>query len=331
MATSETIGQTTVDVATMIETSFRKCGKLPSTISGELLEAARLNLYLILVALANDGVNLWCINKSVVNVAAEAISYPLSSNMNRVIRVLYRTLGTMTTTSTNADTDYKGVVLSTATAVTNVSGQFTAAGVATLVAEYSLDGVTWVIVAGLGAFNATVNSTFTLDIDNTASATRWRIRDSSGTLVAMTNVQFRTITDELPLAALNRDDYQQLPNKRTPGQKALQFWFDKQVIPKIWVWPLSNRTQDQLVIWEQGTIEDVGALTNTLAVPDRWIKSIIYSLAVESAMDLPGNELPAGRLAELKGFRLEHSQAAANGESDGSSYKLAPRISGYTR
>ena len=66
MAYSGTISQTVFNTGRVIDNAFRRC-KLPAEqISGEYIEIANDQLYLLLADLANQGVPLWCIEKLIL-------------------------------------------------------------------------------------------------------------------------------------------------------------------------------------------------------------------------------------------------------------------------
>lgn len=136
------------------------------------------------------------------------------------------------------------------------------------------------------------------------------------------------------MAKLSNDDYVSLPDKsRTVpvGSKSLQFWYDKQITPRIWIWPASQGAVDQIVVWTHRQIQDVGALTNTLEIPQYWLESIIFSLAARCALELPSGELPAGRYEMLKAEAAESLAQAEDSQSDGSPMRISPRIACYSR
>src|SRR5690606_12994520 len=89
-----------------------------------------------------------------------------------------------------------------------------------------------------------IGAEFTMDLNNTVEAKFWRVRDWSGSMLPMAELLFRVSNTEIMADKLNRDDYQQLPNKAYTGQRALQFWFDKQINPQLWVWPVPERDGD---------------------------------------------------------------------------------------
>lgn len=335
MATSGTVGKTVIDTSTILEHAFRRCGKLASTISGELQQSARENLFFVLTDLANRGLSLFCVKKTVINIVANSTLFQLPVGTVDLLDALYRTQTALTGTTLTA-TDSTGILLSADDDCTNVAIQFTAAQAAvTLVIEYSLDNVTWAQAAAFPAKQAlAAGEWFSADVNNTFEALAWRVRDTSGTLPAFTTVTFSNGPYEVPMAKMNRDDYVNLPNKQftvPSGSRSLQYWFDKQIRPQMWVWPASQGNTDQIVVWTQSQIEDVGSLSQQIAVPQRWYESIIYTLACRCALEMPANELPPGRLEFLEAKAEQHLLQAEDSENDGSPIRLVPAISGYTR
>jgi hypothetical protein len=329
MATSGTVAQTQITIATLVDTAFRRAGKSPSTVSGELLAAALTALTLAAAELQNKGVNLWCIRKNVLNVVAHTAQYILAAGTDDVLNVLYRTLTALPGTPTSG-VDFRGVVLDTPTAVQNVSGVFDTAGVTALEIEYD-NGAGWKSLASFGAASVEIGSDFASDIQRPVVSANWRVRDSSGNNIVPSAVLFRTVFNELNMAQLNRDDYVNLPNKTFTGQKALQYWYDKQINPSLYVWPISDHVEDQIVVYQHGQIEDLGRMSNSLAVPSRWYEAFVYMLAMRLCLEIPPEELPPGRFEMIKGLMDEYVTSAGRGESDGSSFRLSPRIGGYTR
>ena len=328
--TSGTTGTVTTDVSTVVEHAFRRCGKLASTISAELQNSAKENLYYILSDLANRGRSLWCVQKTVLGVTAGQIVYNLPTGTVDVYNTLYRTKTDLTGTAITG-AGWQGLSITSA-AVSTVSVAFTAAYSGTLVAEYSADLVTWTQAATLNpALSYAANAWICADVDNLVTAPYWRVRDTSGALPAISTLTFSNTPSDLPASKMSNDDYTRLPNKTQSGAKALQYWYDKQVSPRIWVWPVPSASTDQIVVWTQRQIQDVGSLSNKIEVPQYWLKSIISSLAPYCALELPAGELPEGRYALLKQEAMDDLAQAEDSQSDGAPLRLTPRISGYSR
>ena len=331
LVSSGTIGQTQIDVATIIEHSFRRCGKLPSTISGELLASARQNLFLIMYDLANRGLSLWCVQKYVLAITPGQTTFQMPVGTVDLLTALYRTSTTLTGTGTVTTASYT-IDLGTAQTVNTVAVQFAAASSATLAIESSIDNVNW-ITALTYTISAAAGAVVYQDINVSPSAEFWRVRDTSGVLATLTSVLFNNNPYEVTMSKISRDDYVNLPNKSfssPAGTKSLQYWFDKQVNPQIWVWPVAQGTTDNVVVWTQRQMQDVGLLTNALDMPQRWLESVIFTLACRNALELPPGELPPGRLEYLEAKAAEHLDRAEDGETDGAPIRLAPNIRGYT-
>lgn len=331
MTTSGTVGRMQLDVTSIIEHAFRRCGKLASTVSGELQQAARELLGAQLVALSNRGINLWCIQKYVLQVEAGQAVYKLPEGVTDVINVLSRTARAL---SGAVSTSYTSVTVafSSPKIVSNVSMQFAAPGTVYLVLEASDDGLVWQTVVSLKQQDVLAGDRIVFDADNSRLAPLWRVRTTSGYMPACA-VTWNSAAQDLPMTKLNRDDYMNLPNKQfslPAGQRSLQYWYDKQIVPQIWIWPLSQGSADQVVIWVQRQIQDVGAFSNTLDIPQRWQMAVMAALSKDLALEIPAQELPPGRYQDLKLDAAEKLTDAEDGESDGAVIRLAPNLRPYT-
>jgi hypothetical protein len=329
--TSGTVGLTTVDVTTAIEHAFRRCGKMPSTVSSEQQLAAKESLFFLLTDLVNDGVSLWCIQKVCIPLSTGKAVYILPPGTSDVLSSTYKTQ-TALSGSTITGAGYQGLSFTVATSPTNVQVAFSTASQPALVVESSQDNTTWVQVAAFDKQQSTLpaGSAIAEDIDNSIPALYWRVRDTSGTLPSVSSLVFSSNPSEVPMTPFNRDDYFSLPNKTSQASKSLQYWFDKQLSPQMWLWPVPS-TADQMVVEYHRQIQDVGSFSNLLEVPQRWYEYVIYALAEKVGLELPTGELPPGRLEYLGAKAEYHSQRASDGESDGAPIKLQPSIRGYTR
>jgi hypothetical protein len=334
MPTSGTVAQTQINVATLIDTAFRRAGKQPSTVSGELLGAAQNALYFLTAEMVNRGVNLFCVRKNILNVRPETAAYSQSIGTNDILNVLYRTLREPPGYMLPPLVDAVGVELDEPAVIQNVSGYFNHAGTTEMVVEYKNAMGLWTPLVAFGTAQVDDGSDFASDIQRPMMSKAWRIRDASGNNIVPSIVKFRTIWNEVNMSQLNRDDYVNLPNKYNQSyygsQKSLQYWHDKQINPVLYVWPISNNIEDQIVVYQHGQIEDVGDLSNDLAVPARWYEAIIFTLSARMCLEIPPGELPPGRYEAITAQAAYYTTEAGNSENDGASYKMTPRIGGYT-
>jgi hypothetical protein len=329
--TSGTVALSVVDITTLMEHAFRRCGKLPSTVSGEQQLAALESLFFLLTDLVNDGISLWCIQRSVIPLVPGVGVYTMPPGTSDVMSSLYRTQVALTGTLISG-ASYVGLSFVVATLPTNAQIKFSVASMPSLVVEYSQDNSTWVQATAFSKQQSTVatGSNIAVDVTSAPPALFWRVRDTSGAISAGATVVFSNTPSEIPMEPLNRDDYWNLPNKTIQGSRSLQYWYDKQISPQIWLWPVPS-IADQVVVEVHRQIQDVGSLTNLLEVPQRWYEYVVSAWASKICLELPAGEVPPGRLEYLDSKAEYHLNRAADGESDGAPIRLQPAIRGYTR
>lgn len=334
MTTSGTVGATVIDTMTLIEHMFRRCGKMPSTVSSEQQIAAKESLFFLLTDMVNQGLSLWCIKKTVIPVVAGKAVYTLPPGTSDILSVLLRTYTELTPDSTANSASAVTQTFTDATSPTNAQIVFSAAGNPALVVESSNDSFATSIIEAtfpnqlptLAAGNA-----ISVDIENPTPSTEWRVRDTTGTILAGATLTLSNTPSEIPCSSLNRDMYDNLPNKTFQSSRPLQYWFDKQIEPQIVVWPISNTDAAQLVLRAQRQIEDVGSLSYQIEVPQRWYEYILFTGACRVAVELPAAELPSGRLEYLEQKAEFHRNQCADGETDGAPFTIQPNLRGYTR
>ena len=66
MATSGTVSTTNFTTRRVIDHAFRRCRLGAQQITSEMIDVAKDQLYLILSNLANRGLQLWCIERSIL-------------------------------------------------------------------------------------------------------------------------------------------------------------------------------------------------------------------------------------------------------------------------
>jgi hypothetical protein len=151
-----------------------------------------------------------------------------------------------------------------------------ASGSATVIYEYSYDGSTWETLYSPGAEVWVDNEWIWHDIDPGVTAQYYRIRATGGTTLSLRELFFGNNSTEITMARLNRDDYTNLPNKNFTANQPFQYWFDRTIPqPSMYLWPVPSDTFVQMTVWYSRQIEDVGALTNEIAIPGRWYEAVL--------------------------------------------------------
>lgn len=333
MATSGTIGSTVIDNVKVIDHAVRRCGLVPATLTPEQLEASLNNLFFILAALSNRGVNLWCIEKEIVALSENKATYFLAPGTIDVMSVNYRSAVGMTHTVTNAKDSYKATFAS-AVPIKTIGIYYNVTREHDWIVEVSNDGTTWSTMANLGTVLGFAGNWSWHDIDPSYSTLYLRLRDTrpdpqnNFPSLNVDIVRLINTTSEVPLAPMSRDTYNSLSDKRSPG-RPVQYYFNKHVIPELVLWPEPNDVTSHLVVRKQRQVQDVGAMQDALDIPNRWFEHIIWRLAANLAYELPNVE--EKRRLECAAFASTTLTEAENGETDGSPFFLQPKISGYTK
>ena len=359
MAYSGTINQTKINVDQLISYAYRDAGKTAEEITPEYIDAGKQALYYILQNLSNRGVNLWLLENKVVGAQTNAqwLTLPESTidvreaNWVYIVNPAYSAalptsnVNAINLFDQNANSDLN--LFATSTLVDNYFGAAYAQqtrifyagfnayspGTSTtyeLDFEVSNDNINWTVWQSLPA--TTLNdfewAYFTINATQPFSYYRFKNRNTLATF-SLRAIQFAQSQQVIPLARLNRDDYWNLPNKQFPSVRSLQYWFDRQIEPKMYLWPVPNNNFQvfQLIIETQ--MPDVGSLTNELYIPNRWVASIQASLSHKLAMQLPQIDLNRVQYLETLATKLEFD--AAQEERDRSPIYFQPNVSYYTK
>lgn len=352
MAYSGTINQTQITVAQLIEFAFRESGKAAEEQTPQYVNGARQALFYILQNASNRGVNLWMLksillgtqaNQSVLTlpegtidvreanwryIITPQISSALPASNVNAINLFSQTLDNYATSAV-APNNWFGASYSAGQRI--IQAGFNSYGAATynFVFETSEDGVTWVLRQTLPAVTLADKEWYYFQVDPTPEHIYYRLRETVATTFSLRQISFSYTQQDIPLAKLNRNTYWSLPNKQFVAQRSLQYWFDKLIVPQMYLWPIPNNDFQvfQLVIETQ--LQDVGSLTNTLYVPNRWLAAIQSALSHKLAMQLPGVDL--ARIQYLEAQAAKWWGWAEDGEADGAPIYLTPNISGYTQ
>ena len=356
MATSGTVGLTTVSVQNLIDDAARASGKLAEELTVEQVLSAKRNLFYVLSSLINKGIQYFAIKKTVIGLNADQYIYNMPVGSNDALNVLYRQMerpsgsytssagGTVANVYDNDTSTYcqqtspngnisvnygisNPVYIGSIGILPFVSGGGSATW--TITYEYSVDGSTWNTLYDLGQVVVSDNEWLWTDIDPGQDVIAYRVRASGGTTLALREFYLGNNSREIQMARLNRDDYTNLPNKNFTANQPYQFWFDRTIpVPTIYLWPVPSDPFIQMTVWYSAQVEDIGALSGELAVPDRWLLAVESMLAHRMSLILPA--VPLERVKYLEGQADRNFNDAEQEERDKSPIYWAPNISVYT-
>jgi len=363
LATSGTVSTTVFNTGKLIDRAFGRSQLAPQKITPEYIAIAQDLLYLALSTLASKGVALWAVQKVVLPIydAVQDVLAPLgtvdvlNANLRNITQLQLPAPGIIYTSSAG------GVAanafdnnLATACTQTAPNGflqvQFpavgqpvvfgilpNATGAWNVAIQTSNDGITFTTVYANTALAAVAGQWQWIDVQGIpeAGVLYVRLQASGGTTLNVTEFVTGAAPQEIPIAKINRDNYSNYPNKWFQG-RPLEFWYNKSIPqPTLTLWPSPQLqfTFSQIVLYTQRYVQDVGTLTQTIEVPQRWFLAILTRTAKELMFMIP--EIAKGMSDGDKAALLQEDKDRwAEGwasETDSSPVMMRPNIRAYTR
>tara|TARA_R110000744_G_scaffold134862_1_gene244127 strand:- start:1253 stop:1921 length:669 start_codon:yes stop_codon:yes gene_type:complete len=145
----------------------------------------------------------------------------------------------------------------------------------------------------------------------------------AGTLDILDAVVRRGNSDT-EMARLSLSDYNSQPNKTTTGLP-INFFFDRQATPQIYVWPLPENSTDTIVYWRLSRPEAVTLSQQEADVPFRWNDALCAGLASRISMKIQG--VPDTRITILAAQAESSFNYAATEEGEKAALKIIPAVS----
>jgi hypothetical protein len=351
MPTSGTVSTTVFKTRKVVEEAYRRCRIRPQALGPERVQTALDILFLRLSAMANNGIALWAVQKEILPLYAGTFSVPLPLGsvdlLNVNLRQLQRFSGTASASEGDAENAFDNdlqtaciqtlpdgnidLELESATQATNFGLMPNATGTWSFEVQGSDDGATWETFYTAEELAVVDGEWQWWDIEGMQAWEFFRLQATDGTILNVTEFVIANMPSEIPCAALNRDQYSDLPNKSFLG-RPVQYWYDKQIPqPYMRLWPAPGEAYTfwQLVCYVHRYVQDVGSLSQELEIPQSWYMAMVARLAGDLA--ITDEDVDPTLAATLDGVGEREWLKAWDGQSDGSRTTLMPRIGMYTR
>lgn len=359
MAYSGTYNQTKINVDQLISYAYRDAGKTAEEITPEYVNAAKQALFYILQNSANRGINIWLqkivilgaqtdqqyltMPSNVVDVLEANWVYIVNPSISGYLPVSNINVPILFDQTNNANLNfnatstlldnYFGAAYPNATRIFYVGfNAYAPGGSATyqLDLEVTNDGINWVTWESFPEVTLADRQWQYFQINATQAFYGFRLKNrDTGNTFSLRSIQFAQSQQVIPMARLNRTDYFSLPNKQFPSERSLQFWFDRQIDPQMFIWPTPNNNFQVFEMLLELQPQDVGQLTNELYMPDRAIPYFQAALSHKLAMQLP--QIDLGRVQYLEKIALDARTQFEEEDRDKSPIYFQPNISYYTR
>jgi hypothetical protein len=359
VAYSGTYNQTKINVDQLISYAFRDAGKQAEEITPEYIDAGKQALFYVLQNSVNRGINIWLQEVIVLGAQTNQQVLPMPSNTVDVLEAnwIYVVNPTFSSTlpvsnldvpllfdqSANADLNehatttlldnYFGAAYSQATRLFYVGfNAYAPNSSATYNIDFQVsdDGITWTTWESFPEVTLADRQWQYYGINTTQAFNFYRLNNrTAGSTMSMRAIQFAQSQQVIPMARLNRTDYFSLPNKQFPSERSLQYWFNRQIDPEMYLWPVPNNNFQAFSLIIECQPQDVGSLTNELYMPDRAVPYFQAALSHKLAMQLPGTDM--ARVQYLEKMALDLRTQFEEEDRDKSPIYFTPNVSYYTR
>ena len=287
-----------LDVAEYVEEAFERCGLEVRT--GYDLQSARMSLNILFADWANRGLNRWTMTQESITLASGIAEYPLGTLTMTVAASGSFSVGeTLTGGTSSATASITSKPSATSMAITIPSGTFSS-------------GET--LTGGTSSATTTLSSAVSFeDVQSSIDVLSAVIRQNSGT----------SNQADTSISRISRDTFINISNKRSTSTPS-QYYVDRQITPKIKLWPTPNSSALLLVFDRMRRIEDVDTMTNTADVPFRFYPCLTAGLAYYLSM----KRAPA-LTKMMKAVYEEEFERAAAEDRDRTSLSLTPSSTYY--
>jgi hypothetical protein len=359
VAYSGTYNQTKVNVDELISYAYRDAGRTAEEITPEYIRAGKQALFYILQNSVNRGINIWLQEVVVLGAQTNQQVLPMPPNCVDVLEAnwIYIVNPTFSATlptsnvdvpllfdqSANADlnehatttllANYFGASYSQATRLYYVGfNAYAPGGSATYNLDFQVsdDGITWTTWESFPSVTLDDRQWQYYGINTTQPFNYYRLNNRTvGSTYSLRAIQFAQSQQVIPMARLNRTDYFSLPNKQFPSERTLQYWFNRQIDPEMYLWPVPNNNFQAFSMILECQPQDVGSLTNELYMPDRALPYFQTALSHKLALQFPDADI--ARITYLEKLALEARTQFEEEDRDKSPIYFQPNISYYTR
>ena len=325
----------------------------------EYVQAGKQALFYILQNSVNRGINIWLQEIVVLGAQTNQQVLPMPTNCVDVLEANWIYIVNPTFSQTlptdnasvytlfdqtgNADLNqhatttlsknYFGAAYSQATRLYYVGfNAYAPSGSATYNLDFqvSSDGVTWTTWESFPEVTLADRQWQYYGINTTQAFNFYRLNNrTTGSTYSLRALQFAQSQQVIPMARLNRTDYFSLPNKQFPSQRTLQYWFNRQIDPEMYLWPVPNNNFQAFSLIIECQPQDVGSLTNELYMPDRALNYFQAALSHRLAMQFPDVDMT--RIGYLEQRALTARTEFEDEDRDKSPIYFQPNISYYTR
>ena len=325
MSTSGTVGATVVLTDRLLEHAMLRIGLTGPKLTPKIVQLAEENLFYLLLNLSSRGINLWLVSKYIIGLFPGQRTYVLPAGTIDVLpdSVVYSQSKIPQSSFINQGTSTLATLASPSQIV-----RYGFMPTTTFTGSLTLTTDLGVVQQVLPSQAWLAGAWYYYDMPVNTTSVTWTLTTSAASMAlsqfVLSNNQF-----DQKISMFNRGEYAQQPNKSQPGWPSTNWFLEKLVNPQITFWPVTPNTFDQVTLWANRQVQDIGTLTQQVEIPNRWIDPTIWMLARRLSYEVE-NVDPARR-AEVAAECDKIVFDGEVGETSHSPLYFRPEIRGYTR
>jgi len=327
MTTSGTVATTVIDTASLMEHAFRRCKVLPNAQTPETVLIAQECLYMLLLNIGNTGLNLWAVEKAFMSLQAGVKTYVTAPGTLDVLNVIY-SQPSLSTSVFSATAQGGKATLPALTKNVRIGVQFSAGYTGALTLKSSVDGLVFTTDSTMPSATYATGQYYWFELSNTSAMLSYTVEGPVIAYPVVSSILAAATTYDLPLSQWNRDTYASLNNKDQLGRPSTSYFYEKKLTPQLTLWPVPNNSTDHLTIYRHRQPQDVGSLSQTLEIPQRWLDGFIWLLAARLCFELPTVDPQV--VQNVLAMADKQSLDMVQSETDGAQIFLTPAIRAYS-
>lgn len=117
-------------------------------------------------------------------------------------------------------------------------------------------------------------------------------------------VQSNDTLIDMSITGIGRGDYLNIPNKAQTANRPTQFYFDRQVPPKLYLWPVVDNEDTKLIYYRIRAMQTTVGMNGTFDAPQRLLDAIAAGLAYRLSMKGAGGDTAGLKMAYDEAFGL---------------------------
>jgi len=282
---------------------------------------------MVLMDLASTGLNLWAVQTQLMGLKENQATYQLPTGTLDLLGV-----------SLSIPSRVEGTNLAGAQSFTTILDGFSRVvrfGVkfdsVTQSTNFTLEttqdgGLNWSPEVTISRDDWETSKWFWVDLDPSLVADGFRLT-STGDPITVSDFYLCTGVRDIPLSPFNRDDYRNQVNKDQPSSTPTNYFFEKLIDPRITLWGVPSVDTCHLSVNLHRQVQDVGSMTGILAIPDRWLNTVIWTAAETAAFELP--DVSDVRLGIIQQQAQKALHNVETDETDSAPIFVSPSLGGY--